>query len=490
MNKEGRQTDMSEAEWQPDRSSSISLQEQICQYMKMKIVNGEWTVGTKLPSQRTLAKGMNVNRSTVVAALDELAATGFVAGNAGGGTRVIHNSWSLLASSAPTDWNAYVDQGIHAPNLRAVQEINRAEFAPGILRLGTGELAPELLPQAQLPGLFARLSQRPVHLGYEEAKGNLHLRRLLAGRLRKEGISTSEGSILIVSGALQALQLIALGLLQPGSTVLTEEASYLHSLHVFQSAGMRLQGVETDGGVLVTEQVERAHHQHKGGMLYTIPTFQNPTGGVMPAARRRELLDYCRRTRLPVIEDDVYRELWLEEPPPPPLKSLDRAGDVLYLGSLSKTVSPGLRIGWLVGPEPVINRLADIKMQTDYGSSSLSQWAAAEWFDSGLHDQHVERVRASLLYRRDRALDALSRWFAGLADWRIPQGGFYIWLRLKQPVSERLLFERALAEGILLHPGYLYGYTAASCLRLSYSYAQPQELEDGLRRLAMVLRRL
>jgi GntR family transcriptional regulator, regulator for abcA and norABC len=478
---------MEDIEWKPSRHSDLSLHEQICAYMKGKILNAEWTVGTRLPSQRQMASSFGVNRSTVVAALDELASLGLVAGNTGGGTRVTNSSWGILAS-APTDWGSYVRKGVHHPNLSAIQKINHAEFIPGMVRLGTGELAPELLPQADMQELFRRVPEQPLPLGYEEAKGNLFLRQQLARRLDKDGIRTSPDSILIVSGALQALQLIALGLMKRGSTILSENPSYLHSLHVFQSAGMRLQGIPMDRQGLKAALLERYQKQYKGSLLYTIPTFHNPTGIVMPEERRKELLKGCQKAQLPIIEDDVYRDLWLEAPPPPPLKSMDENGDVLYLGSLSKTASPGLRIGWLAGPQAVIERLADIKMQTDYGSSSLSQWAAGEWLASGLYDQHLRKVRHQLRERRDTMLAALEVHMADMADWNVPDGGFYIWLKLRQEVPVKLLFEKALREGILLNPGHLYGQDAQACLRLSYSYATLSDIGKGISRLAALVR--
>lgn len=479
---------MNVTDWSPNRHSGVPLHEQISGYIKEKILNGEWTVGTRLPSQRAFAQSLGVNRSTVVTALEELASLGLLTGNTGAGTRVANNSWGMLASAAPTDWNAYVEKGIHRPNLPAIQEINKAEFYPGIIRLGTGELAPELLPEAWMPKLFERMAVRPMGLGYEEPKGSLFLRQKLAERLGRAGVKTSADSILIVSGALQALQLIAMGLMKPGSAILSESLSYLHSLHVFQSAGMKLAGVPMDRDGLKAKVLESYQRQYNASLLYTIPTFHNPTGAVMPQERRSELLQVCRKLQLPVIEDDVYRDLWLDNPPPPPLKSMDHNGDVLYLGSLSKCVSPGLRIGWLAGPEPVIERLADIKMQTDYGCSSLSQWAAGEWFASGMYEEHLEKVRSGLRLRRRLALEALQESFPLLADWEEPRGGFYIWLRLRRAVPMKPLFEKALSAGLLLNPGHLYGTDDSRHLRLSYSYASPDEIREGLKELARLVR--
>jgi GntR family transcriptional regulator of abcA and norABC len=155
---------------------------------------------------------------------------------------------------------------------------------------------------------------------------------------------------------------------------------------------------------------------------------------------------------------------------------------------LSKSLSPGLRIGWLVGPEPVIERLADVKMQTDYGSSVLSQWVAAEWLASGLYQEHVAQVRDSLRHRREIALQVLQEKFSDIAEWQVPQGGFYIWLRINQPISMRELFGRALSCGILINPGYLYDRTANQYLRLSFSYASPEQLRQALYQLARLIR--
>ncbi|MCA1292460.1 PLP-dependent aminotransferase family protein [Paenibacillus sp. alder61] len=478
---------MEPAPWQPNRRSGVPLHTQIVEYLRDKIAGGEWPVGTRIPSQRALAESFGVNRSTVVTAMDELAAAGMIETGRGGGTRVANRTWGVLTSAPPPDWNSYVNAGIHRPNLPAVQEINRAEFRPGILRLGTGELSPELLPRPEMGRLLERMADRVPELGYGEPKGDPGLRRIVAARLKSQGLTASPESILIVSGALQALQLISVGLLRRGSVILLERPSYLYSVPVFQSAGMRLQGVPMDDQGLRPELVAPYARQYGGSLLYTIPTFHNPTGTVMSEPRRARLLEACQAAGLPVLEDDVYRDLWLDEPPPAPLKAGDSGGSVLYLGSLSKTLSPGLRIGWITGPQPVIERLADIKMQSDYGSSAISQRLAAEWLSSGLYDEHLDRLRGALRHRRRIALDALERHFTGLADWNVPAGGFYVWLRLRRAAAPRKLFDTALKQGILINPGHLYDREAGNCLRLSYSYASLEELEDGIARLAGIV---
>ncbi|QYG88014.1 PLP-dependent aminotransferase family protein [Bacillus atrophaeus] len=194
--------------------------------------------------------------------------------------------------------------------------------------------------------------------------------------------------------------------------------------------------------------------------------------------------------RMPIIEDEAYGDLWFEEKPPPPIKSMDKEGNVLYLGTLSKTVSPGLRIGWVTGPEPVIERLADIKMQTDYGSSALSQWAAAKWLSEGRYEEHLAWLRKELKDRRDATLHFLQRYAGDIARWNVPAGSFYIWVTFHQPLPFRRLFNQALTKNVLLNPGSVYDPDDRQSLRLSYSYAALPDIGKGIKVLAETARQL
>lgn len=476
-----------DVDWKPTRGNGIPLYRQIADYIRKKIVQGEWPVGSKIPTERALAAAFGVNRSTVVTAFAELTAEGLLEGNSGSGTTVINNTWTLLAADTPPDWETYVRAGSHRPNLPTIQEINHAEFLPGIIRLGTGEPSPSFFPREMMGRVLGQLSGRMPDLGYAEPKGLYALREQISRYVRKKGIDASPSSILIVSGALQALQLISVGLLRSGSDVLTENPSYLQSLHVFQSAGMNLVGLPLDEEGVRTDKIAQCKDAGHGTILYTIPCFHNPTGIVMSEDRREKLLALCLQKRLPIIEDDVYRDLWLDAEAPLPLKARDQNGMVLYLGSMSKSLSPGLRIGWIIGPEPVINRLADVKMQTDYGASSLSQWAVAEWLESGLYEEHLEKVRESLRKRREHVVHALTKHLFRVATWHVPSGGFYIWLRIAADMPVKELFDKALRRGVLLNPGHLYDRTDCRHIRLSYAYATKEQLDEGIRILADIL---
>ncbi|WP_028552946.1 aminotransferase-like domain-containing protein [Paenibacillus sp. UNC451MF] len=481
----------SQVEWQPDRKSDLPLHYQISLHIKNKIIRGEWPAGTKIPSQRRLSKDFGVNRSTIVVALDELTADGYLKGNRGGGTTVANFTEHDQNSAPPPDWTSYVKSGIQSSNISTVQEINQAEFRSDIIRLGTGELAPDLLPHQEMRTVLQKLSnETTMTLGYEEPKGSARLRQLIAQHVENYGIHAAPSSILIVSGALQALHLISIGLLYRGSTILLEKPSYLYSIPIFQSAGMKLTGIPMDNQGIRADLVPKYKKQYNGALLYTIPTFHNPTGIVMSRNRREQLLQVCIKEGLPLIEDDVYRELWIDAPPPQPLKAADSGGNVLYVGSFSKTVSPGLRIGWVIGPEPVMDRLADIKMQTDYGASSLSQAAAAQWLASGLYQQHILSLRQQLLVRRAIAITALEKHLGDFAHWEIPNGGFYVWLCLSKILPLKALFAAALKEGILLNPGHLYDGENSRHLRISYAYASLDDLETGIFKLSVIVKQM
>ncbi|EJR83209.1 PLP-dependent aminotransferase family protein [Bacillus cereus] len=464
---------------------------QIIDYMKEKIENGEWPIGSKIPSQRQLAKLFHVNRSTVINALDELMADGLIQGQIGAGTIVMNNTWSLLATNPPPDWSEYVKAGIHKPSKLMVREINEAEANKKLIHLSKGELAPHLFPLETMQSIIKKVSEELDYFGYEEQKGFYPLREAISQYVRSFGLHASPGSILIVSGALQALQLISIGLLHRKSTVLLEQPSYLYSLHVFQSANINLSGISMDHhGILPNDLLKRIKYSQKNNILYSIPCFQNPTGLLMSKERRKEILKICEKEQLPIIEDDIYRELWLDESPPAPLKSMDKHGHVLYIGSLSKTLSPGLRIGWIIGPEPVIDRLSDIKMQTDYGSSSLSQRVAAEWINEGFYEAHVANVRMHLKERRQIMIRALNKYCADIASWDIPSGGFFIWLKVVHNIPMKKLFSEALSKGILLNPGRIYEEESDQYIRLSYGYATPEQMTNGIKLLSELIRKL
>lgn len=476
--------------WKPNRDSDESVVDQIVNYMVKQISRGEWLINQKLPSQRKLAELFEVNRSTIVDVFSELSAQGIIESNFGKGTIIINNTWSLFFSNIAPEWNKYIGSGIHKANLPTIQIINTLEFKDDIIRLSTGEMSPELFPHEMMKTVLNRIPSRALSLNYIEPLGLKELRIAISNHLKVHGLDIPHEQILIVSGSLQALQLISLSLLKKGSTVYVEEPSYAKSLKVFESSGMNMNGVPMDREGICPWMLNWKISDKNNSILYTIPTFHNPTSKVMSLKRRDEVLKWCKSRQLPIIEDDVYRELWFDKEPPPPLKLYDNTGNILYLGSVSKSLAPGLRIGWVAGPQPVVNRLGDIKMQTDYGASSLSQWALTEWIESGLYAEHLITFRRKLLERRNFVLDLLNRYYSHLATWDIPMGGYYIWITLKTKINTAKLFDVAIKNRLLINPGSLYSFKDNVSIRLSYSYTNLADLERGLLRLSELIRAL
>lgn len=472
--------------WKPNRLSHLSIQEQIVDWIKSHIESGDWTVGTKIPTQRQLATQFNVNRSTVQLALDELKADGLLESKMGSGVFVANHSWNILLNRSQPNWKQHIESSIHKPNYHTIQLINEYEQYDHIIRLGTGELSPDLLPTKQMEQSFKDITLDAKSMGYSAPQGNERLRMILCEYLKKRGIQTAPKNILIVSGALQALQLIAIGLLEEGSVVFHEQPSYLSSVHSFQSAGMKM--ISITRNVNLADNL-RAFKRKRQSLFYCVPTLHNPTGYNWSGIEKENLYQACNELQIPIIEDDVYHEL-LFEPSSPAIKSFDTSGQVLYIGSVSKTLSPGLRIGWVVAPTPVIERLADIKMQTDYGSSAFSQEIVAHWISTGLYEKHLDYLREQLRKRAVFIEKILEQQFNRIATWKKSEGGFYIWLRFNKPIVNKSLFLDLLNQNVLINPGYIYDPSDLHHIRLSYAYATLEELEKGLHKLLEISRHL
>ncbi|PTL05694.1 PLP-dependent aminotransferase family protein, partial [Staphylococcus haemolyticus] len=197
---------------------------------------------------------------------------------------------------------------------------------------------------------------------------------------------------------------------------------------------------------------------NKEKAFYIDPTFNNPTGQSLSRRSREEIITYSRRHNMPIIEDDIYRDIWFDEPPLKPIKSLDNTGNVLHISSFSKSIAPAIRIGWLIASEKVIEQLADIRMQIDYGSSILSQMVVYELLTSGEYDDHVSRLRTILKDKRDYMLSILNDTFSDIATWDIPKGGFFIWVTFRGDINIKKLFAELInKEKILFNPGFIYG---------------------------------
>jgi GntR family transcriptional regulator of abcA and norABC len=327
--------------------SKIPRYLQIVHIIREKITNGEWSIGTKLPTQREMSEQFQVNRSTVITAIEILKAEGLLEGKAGSGVYIVNNKWSLLTAITPPNWSDLSKWAVQPPSDHIVQTINEAENKRDIIQLSKGELGSDLYPHSEIAKTVEKVSSQLHEFGYGAGIGDFNLREEISKHLYKQGIRTSPSNVLIVSGALQALKLISLGILKRGSTVFIENPSYLYSIKLFRAAGMALKPIQVNKNGLDLKELAEQKMINNLSALYVNPTYHNPTSTTMPLQQRELLMETCQYFQLPIIEDDIFRDLWIDEPAPQPLKTLDKQGQVLYVGSFSKTIAAGLFAGKL-----------------------------------------------------------------------------------------------------------------------------------------------
>jgi 2-aminoadipate transaminase len=368
-----------------------------------------------------------------------------------------------------------------------VREILALTARPGVISFAGGLPAPELFDARGLRAAFAAVladGSAGRALQYSTTEGDPDLRAAIAARLTARGLRSEPGSILITSGSQQALTLVAAVLLERGDRVLVEEPSYLAALQAFALAGAVPVPVPCDDGGLDPDAVAALAAEHRPKLLYTIPTFHNPTGRTMALERRRALATVAERHGLWLVEDDPYGELRYRGEPLPSLAAL--TGDrTLALSTLSKVAAPGLRIGWVRAPEPIRRALVVAKQAADLHSSTVDQAAAARWLATVDLDAHIAGLRAAYGARRDALVDGLAAALPPGSTHNRPDGGMFVWARLPDGWDAEALLERALARDVAFVPGYPFfaGEPDRAALRFSFTAHPPHEIEEGLARL-------
>lgn len=473
--------------WKPDRNSKKPLYQQISEHIEQRISLGELPPESILPSERKLAEQLGVNRSTVVQAYEDLRASGMIESKTGSGTRVNKHKWGIFPKQTP-NWNRYVEGGTFLPNLPFMRRIREGiQSGNPFINFASGELAPDLSPNDALRSLIIKHPfQDP--LGYGDPQGYVPLRVALTSfLLDHRSIQATDESILITSGSQQSLYLITQCLLSPGDAIAIENPSYCYSLPMFQSAGLRLFGLPVDKQGVNPEDIKSLYRQHRIRMVFLNPNYQNPTGTVLGAERRSEILACCEQLGIPIVEDDPFSLTTMEENPPLPLKTLDQNGTVLYIGSLSKVAASGLRIGWMVAPQSVIRRLADARQQMDFGLSIFPQWIAAHFLESCDLDPHLRRLRDSLRFRRDLLAKTLQSELSNEITFDLPRGGLNLWCKINEPVNDYALLESGIKNGVIFVPGSVYG-SDSGFARFTYARPPLEEIELGVHKFAKALR--
>jgi len=372
-------------------------------------------------------------------------------------------------------------------NPSVIREILKVTEKPGIISFAGGLPSARTFPVEAFAAACETVlrTDGPAALQYASSEGLPALREWIAGQLPWD---VNPDQVLITTGSQQGLDLVAKVLIDQGSTVLVETPTYLGALQAFTPMEPTIVGVQSDAeGIDVDDLAKKAPGAR---FLYVLPNFQNPTGRTMSEARRQALVDTAKATGLPIVEDNPYGDLWFDQPPPLPLTARNPEG-CIYLGSFSKVLAPGLRLGYVVAPKAIMPKLLQAKQAADLHSPSFNQRMVAEVLKDRFIDRHVPTIRALYKHQCEVMLDAMRQEMAGLdVQWNSPDGGMFLWVRLPAGMSAIDLLPKAVDKGVAFVPGAAF-YAAdpdPRTLRLSFVTASEEQIRVGIQALATAIR--
>lgn len=483
-------------ELQIKKGNGVPVYQQIWNQIRDQILSGTLQVGFVLPPERKLAEQLCVNRTTVLRAYQELKSEGLVAAHVGKGTQVLAKQLKAHPKESrevyPIMWSQFVNPQLPILCQDIIKEILAAASKPGMLSLAAGMPDPELVPVQMFSEQLCSIGADKWSecFSHSSVEGDIMLRRQLTELMEERDIRVPVREVMVLSGSQQGLDYAARTFIAPGDVVVMEEPTYLGALNIFRAVGAKVIGVPIDEHGMRTDVLENVLSRYNPRMIYTLPTFQNPSGTVMSLERRMELLELSYRFMVPIFEDDPYGELRYQGQHIPSLKALDRHGYVIYLSTFSKVLFMGARIGWVVAPRPVIERFIQMKQLTDLHASAISQLMVQRYLESGDYPHHRERVRAAYMARRDAMDQALVRYAPPGLRWNKPLGGFYMWCSLPEGVRQEVLLKEASRVGVAYVPGTAFSSTgdADNHVRLTFARLAEEQIVQGTQRFAEALR--
>lgn len=388
------------------------------------------------------------------------------------------------------DWKGRFSRQADHIHLTVVSGPSYPAQGEGFISLRSGAPPTACVPRAWLERGMERAwaAQEDIY-GYQSAMGAFRLRALIAEQMRARGCEDiSPKHIMLLSGAQQGIDLLTRLFINPGDLIALDDPVYPGALQAFDLCAPRYLPIPVRDDGLDVDALAAALERERPKFLYTVPTFQNPTGATMPRARREALVAVCRAHDLIIIEDDPYCELRYDGEPVPPLRALDP--NVIYLGTFSKTIAPGARVGWMAMPEALREKMYALKEAVDINSDRIMQEAITEMLRTGFYPAHLDRIRAVYRERRDAMLAALHEWMPPDVTWTEPEGGFFVWVRLPAGVDVADVLALGNERGVGIVPGT--GCTAVpggqrDGMRLGFCAMPPDEIAEAIRRLAGVI---
>ena len=475
-----------------DRDGEEPIYRQLIQNIKLQIESGILTAGIRLPASRDLARQLDISRISVVNAYAELRSEGYLSAHAGRGTFVAKDSNGSGSEEAQSSINTVTENT--APD-NSIRDMMRLARKPGVISFSNGSPPVEFFPMQHLKDAINVILERDgaSALNYEVPEGYGPLRAAVRDYVSALGIQCSPSNVLITGGTQQALDLVIQALLSEGDTLVTENPTYIGMIDIARTRRVNLHGICTAEDGIQLDRLENYLIDNDPKLIYVMPTFQNPTGSVMPLHRRRQLINLATEYNVPILEDAVYHEFRFEGDNIPPLKALDESGIVIHASGFTKMLLPGVRIGYLITDGRYYNRLVRVKQAADISTPGLNQRVIHLMLQRGVLSGQLERNNRELLNRRDAALAAAETHFPPGTRWSAPEGGLTLWAELPHsgPTAAELYIS-AIQQGVAYAIGSVF-YTnggGSYKMRVNYGAHPPEVIDDGFRRLGRAWREL
>ena len=471
------------------RDGDVPLYAQVAAAIRERIQAGRLAGGTKLPATRELASRLRVNRATAVEAYRLLRDDGWVRSGVGSGTFVVPRGSDEAPSFAGESsfWSSRLEDLPRPEHERAPS--SNPEDA---IRLTSPTADPAAFPLAEFREVLDEIFRREgtACLDYGPPDGYAPLREFLAGRLEGQGVHVDPSHVLLTNGSQQGLELIFRLLAPPGRTLLIEEPTYQVALRTARALRLSVRAIAMDEEGLRIDALARVLEETRAGMLYTMPVFQNPTGLNLSRDRRARLLAIASERGLPIVEDHFDADLDYRGDAPPPLLADGSPPNVVLLGTFSKILFPGLRVGWIVVPEPLVGPLSEMKVCADLSGGLMTQMALHEFCKRGLLDEHLARIRKRNGVRLAAMLSSLDAQMPAGARWTRPTGGMCLWLWLPKGLDADDLAAEAQRRGVAVSPGTAFHAHGGGWdgLRLCFIREDERRIREGIRLLAETIK--
>ncbi len=399
---------------------------------------------------------------------------------------------------ASIDFEAFFSDRAKAMKASEIRELLKLTNQPDIISFAGGLPSPLSFPKKEVEEIVRDVlkTRGERALQYGATEGVNEFRETIAKMMKRDGVECDESQVLVTSGSQQGLDLVSKVFIDPFDNILVGSPTYLGGVNAFIAFQASILTIKLDDeGIRTDLMEEKLEALRKAGKkvkyLYTIPTFQNPAGVTMPEKRRKEIIDLANEYDFLILEDDPYSKLRYDGEPVKPIKAFDDEGRVMYMGTFSKILAPGLRIAWLVASEDLHRKLTIVKQSTDLCTSPFGQYIAYEYVERGYMEPHVEKINTLYKARKDAMLVALEKYFPEDVKWSRPQGGLFLWVTCPEIVNTKEMFREAIKDRVAYVTGssFFADGGGLNCMRLNFSFATEQQIDEGIKRLGMTIKR-